>query len=281
MAGAPCPASRAGRPARRGFWRAARGTGRRSQPRAGSADRTPVPGALPTAAEVWAAWGGVSGPRVCAESSAGSPFPRLCSLLGRGLSGSRPGDSPVIEKARRGSRGRGRGRGAGVGGGAGAGWAAPFGRGPQSRRRPLPCVAASGPDAGFLVLKAPGALLRPPWGGASPTSAGVSGARARGSADKLQVQPGACVGRCWGSRSSAMLVLGLRGARGSAVLWLLAPPPPRPGPKPRPPSGPLPRFRLERPAPAAPTRHPRSGLHNGHAPRGPRLLSPGKLSLGF
>lgn len=112
-----------------------------------------MPGALPTAAEVWAAWGGVSGPRVCAESSPGSPFPRLCSLLGRGLSGSRPGDGPVIEKARWGSRGRGRGPGAGVGGGAGAGRAAPFGRGPQSRHRPLPCVATSGPDAGSWCSK--------------------------------------------------------------------------------------------------------------------------------
>lgn len=228
-----------------------------------------MPGALRTAAEVWAAWGGVSGPRVCAESSAGSPFPRLCSLLGRGLSGSRPGDGPVIEKARRGSRGRGRGRGAGVGGGAGPGRAAPFGRGPQSRHRPLSCVATSGPDAGFLVLKAPGALLRPPWGGASPTSAGVSGAPARGSADKPQVQPGACVGRCWGSRSSAMLVLGLRGARGSAVLWLSAPPPPRPGPKPRPPSGPLPRFRLERPAPAGPRAAPGAAFLPAARPEAP------------
>lgn len=281
MAGAPCSASWAGRPARRGFWRAARGTGQRSQPRAGSADRTPVPGALRTAAEVWAAWGGVSGPRVCAESSAGSPFPRLCSLLGRGLSGSRPGDGPVIEKARRGSRGAGAGAQA---------WAGAQGQGRQPRlggaRRAAAAPSRVWPrlaptDAGFLVLKAPGALLRPPWGGASPTSAGVSGAPARGSADKPQVQPGACVGRCWGPRGSARLVLGLRGARGSAVLWLSAPPPPRPGPKPRPPSGPLPRFRLERPAPAAPTRHPRSGLPAGPAPRGPRLVSPGKLSLGF
>lgn len=155
VAGAPCSASRAGRPVRRGFWRAARGTGRRSQPRAGSADRTPVPGALPTAAEVWAAWGGVSGPRVCAKSSAGSPFPRLCSLLGRGLSGSRPGDGPVIEKARRGSRGRGRGRGAGVGGGRRARAGSPVWEGPAEPPPPPPVCGPVWPRRRFPGAQSP------------------------------------------------------------------------------------------------------------------------------